>query len=894
MKVLRLFFLLILFSLPELIAQQPPIIDRELFFGDPAYSGAKISPDGKYISFRKQFKGVMNIWVKSIGQKFSEARPVTADSIRPVSGYFWSRDSKYILYVQDKGGDENFRVYAVDPKAAGDPVPPAKDLTPLEKVRAEIIDVPKNTPNEILIGLNDRDPQLHDVYRVNLGTGERTLIRKNTNQIAGWQTDLNGNLKLGIRIDQQGGTEILNLLKDSVKTIYKVANEEEAYPIRFTPDGNSFYLATNKGDDIDMTQLVLFNLETSKIGFVDKDPENEVDFSSAIFSDKTNKLLATVYVGDKLRIYPKDKEFAVIYEKMKKALPEGNYGVSSITDDEKLWVISVSSDVDPGSVYLFNTETGKSEFLYKSRPELNSDYLSHVKPVTYSAGDGLKIHAYLTLPKGLEAKNLPLVMFIHGGPWSRDKWGYNPIAQFLANRGYAVFQPNFRGSTGFGKKYLNAGNKQWGKGAMQSDITDGVNYLTAKGIADPKKIAIAGGSYGGYATLAGLAFTPDLYVAGFDIVGPSNIITLLKSIPPYWAPIKKIFDIRVGDINDPKDLEMLKEASPLNYSKDIKAPLYVVQGANDPRVKKTESDQIVIALRDLNRKVEYMLAPDEGHGYAGLENRMAMFTAMEQFLGKYLGGRIQTEIKPDIEKRLKKISVDIDTLKVSAEIGEIPFFSAFEGKKINPGENYYTIKLNSQGQNIIMDLGRIVELTKTGDKNTIMVIDEISGTMNGADTLIVDAGSLLPISRNIKQGTALVNLNFANDSVSGIIDMGTQQIPIKIKTDEATLTDGAGVELALRALPLKEGFKGSFNELDIMKGKTKKIFFNVIGSEKLTLNSGEYDTYKIELKPSEENDGNAVIWMDKKLSKMIKLEQTLGAQMGGGKLVMEIKNISSD
>ena len=616
MKIFLVLSCLFLLCMPKISAQQPPIIDRELFFGDPAYSGAQISPDGKYISFRKQFNGVMNIWVKSINQNFDEARPVTADSVRPVRGYFWSRDSKYILYVQDKGGDENFRVYAVDPKAPGDPVPPSRDLTPLEKVRAEIVDVPKNTPDEILIGLNDRDPQLHDVYRVNLTTGERKLIRKNTDNIAGWQTDLNGNLKLGLRIDSEGGTEILKLLKDTVKTIYKANNEEEAYPIRFTGDGDSFYMATNKGDGIDKVRLVLFDLKTGKTKLIDKDPEDEVDFTSAIFSDLTNKLLATVYTGDKQRIYPKDKDFAAIYEKIKKVLPEGNYGVSSITADEKQWVISVSSDVDPGSVYLVNTVTGTAELLYHSRPELNSEFLSRVEPVTYEAGDGMKIHAYLTLPKGIGTKNLPVVMFIHGGPWARDVWGYDPIAQFLANRGYAVFQPNYRGSTGFGKNYLNAGNKRWGRGAMQSDITDGVKWLIEKGIGDPKKIAIAGGSYGGYATLAGLAFTPDLYAAGFDIVGPSNIITLLKSIPPYWAPIKKIFDVRAGDMNNAKDLEMLKEASPLNYAENIKAPLYVVQGANDPRVKKTESDQIVIALRNLKRPVEYMLAPDEGHGYA--------------------------------------------------------------------------------------------------------------------------------------------------------------------------------------------------------------------------------------------------------------------------------------
>ena len=872
-------------------AQQPPIIDRELFFGDPQYSGAQISPDGKYISFRKQFNGIMNIWVKDINQKFEEAHPVTADSIRPVRGYFWSRDSKYILYVQDKGGDENFRVYSVDPNGAGDPVPSSKDLTPLDKVRAEIIDVPKNTPNEILIGLNDRDPQLHDVYRLNLTTGERTLLRKNTDNIAGWQTDLEGNLKLGVRLASDGGTEILKLLKDTVETIYKVNSQEAANPIRFTEDGNSFYMSTNKGSDLDKTELVLYNLKTGKTKLIDKDPLNEVDFAGAIFSDVSNKLLATYYFGDKLRVYPKDERFKEVYKKLRKSFPEGNFGISSRTADEKIWVITVSSDVDPGSVYLFNGETGEAKLLYHSRPDLNSDYLAKMKPVTYQARDGMKIHSYLTLPKGLEPKNLPVVMFVHGGPWYRDSWGYDPIVQFLANRGYAVFQPNFRGSTGYGKKYLNAGNKQWGRGAMQNDLTDGVKWLEKEGIANPKKMIISGGSYGGYATLAGLAFTPDLYTAGFDIVGPSNIITLLNSIPPYWAPIKKIFDIRVGDMNNPEDLEMMKEASPLNYAKDIKAPLYVVQGANDPRVKKAESDQIVIALRDLNRQVEYMLAPDEGHGYAGLENRMAMFTAMEQFVAKYLGGRVQKEVKPTTEKRLEEITVDIDTLKLP--VGEstsknILKFHKFDGSKIQTGTNKYVVKIETGGRTINLNLERSVERTKINGMGIIRVIDESSGMMSGSDTLDVDANTLLPVNRSIKQGPAIVHLTFAGNSVEGIIDMGTSKMPVNVKSNNPILTDGAGVELALRTLPLLEGYKGEFNELDIMKGSTKKVSFSVTGSEKIKIGADEFDTYKVQLKPEDESEGTATLWIDKTSPKMIKLEQKLNAQMGGGTLTLEL------
>ena len=891
MKGLLALFLFVLIGFANVQAQQPPIIDRELFFGDPEYSGAQISPDGKFISFLKQFNGVMNIWVKGTNQKFDEAKPVTADSIRPVRGYFWSRDSKYILYVQDKGGDENFRVYAVDPKENGTPVPPSRDLTPLDKVRAMIVDVPKNTPDEILIGLNDRDPQLHDIYRINLTTGARTLVRENKNNIVGWQTDLNGNLKLGVRIDADGGTEILKLLKDTVETIYKVNNEEEASPIRFTEGGNYFYMSTNKGNALDKTQLVLFDLKTGKTKLVDKDPINEVDFANAIFSDISNKLLATVYVGDKERIYPKDKEFEKIYKKMKKTLPDGNIGVSSISADEKLWVISVSRDVDPGSVYLFNAETGKAELLYNSRPQLNSELLSPMKPVRYKARDGMTIHAYLTIPKGLTGKNLPVVMFIHGGPWARDNWGYDPIAQFLANRGYAVFQPNFRGSTGYGKKYLNAGNKQWGIGSMQFDITDGAKWLIKEGIAESNKIAIAGGSYGGYATLAGLAFTPDLYAAGFDIVGPSNIITLLKSIPPYWAPLRKIFDVRVGNIDNPKDVELLKKSSPLNYAKEIKAPLFVVQGANDPRVKKAESDQIVIALRELHRPVEYMLAPDEGHGYAGLENRMAMFTAMEQFLAKYIGGRMQEDVKPAIEERLKKITVDVNTVslaKPEQAPGNTTIINSFDGSKIKSGSDKYAIKIEAGGRNINIDGSRSIEKITADGREIIRVIDAASGMMSSVDTLYLEAKTLLPVKRSLKQGTATVYLTFSDKGVEGEIDMGTQKMPVNVKSDEPILTDGAGVEIALRSLPLKEGFKGLLNELDMMKASTKKIAFNVIGTEKVTTGAGEFNTFKVELKPVGDGDDQSLMWIDQNSNKLIKVEQKLGAQMGGGTITFEL------
>jgi len=873
-------------------AQLPPLIDRELFFGDPEISGAQISPDGKSISFIKPFNGVRNIWVKDRFEPFEKARPITSDTLRPVTAYFWSRDSRYILYAQDKGGDENYRVYAVDPKAPGTPVPPAKDLTPMEKVRAIIIDVPKKTPQEILIGLNDRRADLHDVYRLNIVTGERTLIRRNDQNVAGWMTDLDGNLRLGVRINQTGGTEILRVDPDTLIVIYSVNAEESASPIRFTPDGKKFYLATNKGEKLDKIQLELFDLTTGKTSLVDKDPLNEVDFGNALFSDVTNELLATFYVGDRVRVYPKQKKFAEDWARLKKALPDGEISLTGTTADESLWMVAVSSDVDPGSRYLYDTKTGKAELLYRSRPNLPSQHLAPMKPVKYKARDGMTIHAYLTLPKGLPAKNLPTVLVIHGGPWARDVWGYNAEAQFLANRGYAVLQPNFRGSTGYGKKYLNAGNKQWGTGSMQHDITDGVRYLITQGIADPKRVAIYGGSYGGYATLAGLAFTPELYAAGLSYVGPSNIITLLNSIPPYWAPLKKIFAVRVGDMEKPEELKMLEAQSPLNSARNIKAPLLVVQGANDPRVKKAESDQIVVALRDLGRQVEYLVAPDEGHGFAGRDNRMAMYTAMERFFAKHIGGRYQESVTPEVQKKLNALTVDINTVKLPekpAAVGMASVMAAFNASVLKPYSAKYITKVSMMGREMSVSSTRTLVQAEWAGKNIWRVVETGSGPMGQTvDTLDLDGATLFPIRRSAQQGMATLNFRFSPDAVEGKILAGPQEIPISAKLSAPVLSEGSGVEIAVSTLPLTEGFSGTIDVFATMQGKSRTMTVKVTGSEKVTVDAGTFDAVVVEIAASDGEGGATKLWISRDDRRVVKAETSLPAQMGGGKAVGEM------
>jgi dipeptidyl aminopeptidase/acylaminoacyl peptidase len=676
MKPTKIFSFLMLITAaacqsPAPKVEQPPLIDRELLFDAPEIAGGKISPDGKFISFIKPYKGTQNIWIKKLDEDFSAAKPITADTIRPIRSYFWTRDGKYILYSQDKGGDENFNIYAVDPlevPAEGSDIPENRDLTNLKGVRVYIYAIPYTDPDAIYIGLNDRDKAWHDLYKMKISTGERTLIRQNsaTDRITGWVFDWNDQLRLANRANSDGSNDILRVDAKELVKIYTSNVFEEAYPLAFDKENKRVYMQTNKGDNIDLSQLILFDPETLQEEVVESDPLKRVDLGNVFISDISKEIIYTSYEDERNRIYWKNKSFEEDYNLIKKELPNTDVYFTSSTTDENYWMLSASADVDPGSTYLFDRTTKKLTFQYRPRPNIPVADLSEMKAISYKSSDGMEIPAFLTLPKGLEPKNLPVVVFPHGGPWARDGWGYNSYAQFLANRGYAVLAPNFRSSTGYGKKFLNAGNNQWGE-KMQDDITWGVKYLIKEGIADSTRIGIMGGSYGGYATLAGVAFTPDVYACGVSIVGPSNLITLLNSIPPYWEAGRVVFHIRMGDPNTPEGKAQLERQSPLNSANKIKAALLVIQGANDPRVNKAESDQIVIALRERGFPVEYIVAPDEGHGFARPVNNMAMLASAEKFLAKHLGGRFQESMKPEVATRLGEITVDVSTVQLAPD-----------------------------------------------------------------------------------------------------------------------------------------------------------------------------------------------------------------------------------
>ena len=887
----------------EYQAQLPPVIDREVFFGDPEIAGAQISPDGRFITFRRPYNGVINIWVKGVDEPFDSARPITADTTRPVTGYFWTEDSRFVLYVQDKGGDENYHVYAVDPSVEADPetgVPPARDLTPYEGTRAFIYAVPEATPDKIIVGLNDRDASYHDAYRVDVNTGERELLYENNEQLAGWRTDLEGNLRLAIRTTPDGGTEVLRLDGQSLTVVYGCSNQESCGPYRFHKDGRRVYMVTNKGDDVDLARLILFDPATGEEEFVESDPESRVDFGGAAFSDVTDELVATFYVGDRVRIYPKTEQVAHDLEVLRENLPEGEISFGSSTEDENLHLVRVARDVDPGSTYLYNRETGEVEFVYRSRPDLPSEHLAPMQPIRYTARDGLEIPAYLTLPKGVEPVNLPVVIHPHGGPWARDTWGYDSYAQYLANRGYAVLQPNFRGSTGYGKAFWNAGDREWGTGAMQHDISDGVKHLIEQGIADPERIGIFGGSYGGYATLAGLAFTPELYAAGISYVGPSNLITLLESIPPYWAPIRSIFNVRLGDPEDPEDHERLLQQSPLFSAEQIRAPLLVIQGANDPRVKKAESEQIVVALRDLGRDVEYLLAEDEGHGFRGRENRLVIAAAIERFFAERLGGRYQEEMPEEIAATLEELTVDVSTvvlpqLAAAAAIADTAALPMGDGSMILPSTMRYKAKLQMMGQELDLDLTRNIEAAALEGRAVWRIIDSVDTPMGTSlDTFDLHIRTLMPV-RRVAGGMGTMNLSYKEDAITGELGFGGQTMDVDMELAHPVLGDGAALELVIAGLPLMDDYETTLRIFDPLMQKVRPMLLTVEGTEVTECEAGMFEAYVVKLTPLDGDQGGKARLrvMQAAPHHVIRGEYRLPAMMGGGTMTTELASIGS-
>jgi dipeptidyl aminopeptidase/acylaminoacyl peptidase len=862
----------------------PPLIDRELIFGNPEIGGAQLSPNGQYIAFVRPWKDTRNVYVKAINEPFSAARLLTTESKRPVAGFFWTQDSKYILYVKDHDGDENFNVYAVDPAAkpaAGADAPASRDLTGLKGVRVMLYEVPKSDPDIVYLGLNDRDKAWHDLYKLRISTGEKTLLRKNTDRIVGWDFDLKGQLRLAERTADNGDTEILRVDSDKFTKIYSCSVFETCGPLHFLPDGSEVYFETNK--DVDLIELALLDPATGKTEKVESDPLGKVDFGGALFSEATDQLVETWYIHDRAKTYYKDKVFGADVHWLEHKYPGEEIMLGSRTRDERYWLFTAHSDTEPGQTLLFDRKTRVITPQYTAREKLPRQDLAEMKSVSYKSSDGLEIPAYLTLPKGVVAKNLPTLVIPHGGPWGRDDWGYNPLAQFFANRGYAVLMPNFRGSTGYGRKFLDAGNLEWGR-KMQDDVTWGVKYLVAEGIADPKHVGILGGSYGGYATLAGVTFTPDLYAAGVDIVGPSNLITLMESIPPYWEAARKMFAVRMGDVSTAEGKALLKERSPLNSVDKIKTPLLVAQGANDPRVNRREAEQIVIALRDRGFPVEYILAPDEGHGFARPVNNLALYMESEKFLAAHLGGRFQEGGSAESVARLKEITVDPKTVVLAKKVDAGAVGLPNPVAELKPGTFKYQVKLEMGGQTMNLKLSTTIK--DDGASWTAVNTMETPGGM-ATDTSTIEKTTLILRKRSVTQGPVQIDVDFRGDKAAGKMSMNGQDRPIAADLGGPIFADGAGEDDVIAALPLAAGYSTTFRNFDIQTQKVKLQQLSVSGVESVTVPAGKFDAYRVDISSADGGSDKQSVWVDKETHKVVKVSAVVAA-MGGAVVTQEL------
>lgn len=609
---------------------QEALIPRQLLFGNPQKTSPLISPDGSKIGYLAPDQNdVLNVWIKDLKEK-KEDQLVTSDKKRGIRSFLWQYDNVHILYIQDLDGDENWHLYQTNILTKE-----TKNLTPFKGSRVDIVDYDHQFPDEILVQINQRDPALFDVYRINLKTADVKLDTENKDSVFHWVTDNEMKIRASCAYDKEGSTIVR--VRDSIDSPWRellVIKPEEigGDVIGFSPSNDAIYLLSSlEGNTV---RLLKKSLNSPLLQVISEN--SEYDLASCLRHPTTYELEAIGLEKEKQQWIPLNESIQKDFDKIRANGIEV-FTITSRTLSNQKWIIASISDLRPVHYYLYDRQSGKAEFLFNSQPALEKFSFSQMSPITYQARDGMVLHGYLSLPKGKDQKKLSTVIMVHGGPWVRDSWGFKPGVQWLTDRGYAVLQINYRGSTGYGKDYLNAGNKEWA-GKMHTDLLDGKKWMIEKGIADPNKVAIYGGSYGGYATLVGLTFTPDEFCCGVDVVGPSNLITLLKTLPTYWGPLKASIHRRIGSLEEEA---FLISKSPLHKVDAIKKPLMIGQGANDPRVKQSESDQIVEAMRKKGLPVEYLVFTDEGHGFARPENRLKFYAAMESFLAKYLNGRIE-------------------------------------------------------------------------------------------------------------------------------------------------------------------------------------------------------------------------------------------------------------
>lgn len=619
--------------MPLNVGSLPDLIPAEALLGNPEKIQPQLSPDGTRMAYIAPLNDVLNVWVGAVGR--DDYKPVTKDTDRGIRAYFWAYDNKHLLYIQDVGGDENWLLYAVNLET-GD----IRNLTPFEKVQVQVVSRSQDLPDEILVGINKDNPQAHDVYHLLISSGELTKVAENPGNILGWQPDRDQKVRAAVAATEDGGFDLMHRKteQDPFEKLISWGPDDalSSGPVGFNKAGDAIFLQDSR--NANASRLVKLDIASKKVTVIAEDPQYDV---GGVFTDiDTYEPLAVAFTRDRNEWIVLDDSIKGDFEAIK-GLHHGDFFVVNRDLADKTWLVAFTADNGPIPYFAFDRATKKATFLFDHIAELNKYELTSVEPFEFTSRDGLTVHGYLAFPKGSERKNLPTVLNVHGGPWHRDMWGFDPETQLWANRGYLVIQINFRGSTGYGKDFLNAGNREWG-GKMHDDLIDGVNWAIEKGYADPKMIAIYGGSYGGFAALVGATFTPDVFCCAVDIVGVSNIITWINTIPPYWKPMLNMLKDRVGDPE--KDEEFLKSRSPLFKVDQIKIPMLIAQGANDPRVPQAESEQVVAVLKEKGIDHEYMLFEDEGHGFAKPENRLKFYAAAEKFLAKHLGGRAEGDL----------------------------------------------------------------------------------------------------------------------------------------------------------------------------------------------------------------------------------------------------------
>ena len=605
------------------------LIPRSVLFGNPERVNPAVSPDGTRLGWLAPREGVLNVWVGSVGG--DDARPLTDDKDRGIQGWFFAPDNRHVLYVQDRAGDENWRLYDVDLDTGA-----TRDLTPFDDVQAQVVRVDKHFPDRILVGLNADNPQLHDVYLLDLPTGQLTRIVENPGFV-GWLADPWLRVRAGVAPTPDGGMAVMVRDGDGddwrVAVVFSAEDALTSGPVGFTADGTGLFLQSSAGANAG--RLVRLDLATGAEQVIVEDPVYDV--SAAIQHPDTYEMQLVVFEKERADYVVLDPGIEADVDGIRRLHP-GDFFLTSRDDADRIWLVGFTADDGPVPYFAWDRATRQGTFLFDHRPELRRHTLAPMEPYSYATRDGLTVHGYVTFPVGVERRDLPAVLFVHGGPWHRDTWGFNAEAQWLANRGYLCVQVNFRGSTGYGKDFVNAGDKEWG-GRMHDDLVDAVQHVVAQGWADPARIGIFGGSYGGFAALTAATLTPELFRCAVDIVGPSNLKTFIEGIPPYWAPLIAQLHNRVG--NPETEADFLWERSPLSRADRVSIPLLIAQGANDPRVKREESEQIVAALEAKGIPHTYLLFEDEGHGFVKPENRMHFYAVAERFLADHLQGRYE-------------------------------------------------------------------------------------------------------------------------------------------------------------------------------------------------------------------------------------------------------------